>query len=52
MTNLENIRNSTPESLAKFLHTIEALAIIEGKADSEEELLDWLFAELSITDEE
>lgn len=52
MTNLENIRNSTPEILAKFLHTIEALAIIEGKADSEEELLDWLFEEHSITEGE
>lgn len=42
MTNLERIRNADPYNLASFLHTIEAGAIIEGRTDSIEDLLEWL----------
>ena len=42
MTNLEMIQTTTPELLAKFLHCVQAGALIEGQADSEEILLEWL----------
>lgn len=45
MTNLEMIQTTTPELLAKFLHRTQAGAIIEGQADSEEILLEWLTEE-------
>ena len=42
MTNGELIRYSDYDSLAAFLHRLEAGAIIEGRADSEEFLREWL----------
>jgi hypothetical protein len=42
MTNGELIRYSDYDTLAAFLHRLEAGAIIEGKADSEEFLREWL----------
>lgn len=42
MTNGELIRFSDYDTLAVFLHRLEAGAIIEGKADSVEVLREWL----------
>lgn len=42
MTNGEYIRYSDYDSLAAFLHRMQAGAIIEGKADSVEVLREWL----------
>lgn len=42
MTNGELIRYSDYDTLAAFLHRMQAGAIIEGKADSEETLREWL----------
>ena len=42
MTNGELIRYSDYDDLAAFLHRLEAVAIIEGKADSQESLREWL----------
>lgn len=42
MTNGDWIRNRSDDELAIYLHAIQAGAIIDGKADSEESLLDWL----------
>lgn len=42
MTNLQLIKSAEKCTLAKFLHTLQAGAIIEGKADSTEELIKWL----------
>ena len=42
MTNGEWIRSRSDDELAIYLHMIQAGAIIDGKADSEEALLDWL----------
>ena len=42
MTNGELIRFSDYDTLAAFLHMLEAGAIIEGKADSVEVLREWL----------
>lgn len=42
VTNGELIQNSDYDSLAAFLHRMQAGAIIEGKADSEEILREWL----------
>ena len=42
MTNGELIKNSDYDSLAAFLHRIQAGAINEGKADSVEALREWL----------
>lgn len=42
MTNYELIMLQSPPDLAKFLHSMQAGALIEMHADSEEELLDWL----------
>lgn len=50
MTNGELIRYSDYDTLAAFLHRMQAGAIIEGKADSKETLIEWL-AEESEDDE-
>ena len=42
MTNGELIRYSDYDDLAAFLHRMQAGAIIEGRADSEEFLREWL----------
>lgn len=42
MTNGELIRYSDYDTLAAFLHLMQAGAIILGKADSEETLREWL----------
>ncbi len=42
MTNGELIRFSDYDTLAAFLHRLEAGAIIDGKADSVEVLREWL----------
>lgn len=42
MTNGDWIRSRSDDELAIYLHMIQAAAIIDGKADSEEILLDWL----------
>lgn len=42
MTNGDWIRSRSDDELAIYLHMIQAGAIIDGKADSEEILLDWL----------
>jgi hypothetical protein len=42
MTNGELIQHSDYDSLAAFLHRMQAGAIIEGKADSVEVLREWL----------
>lgn len=42
MTNGELIRYSDYDTLASFLHRMQAGAIIKGKADSEETLREWL----------
>lgn len=46
MTNGELIRFSDYDTLAAFLHRLEAGAIIEGKADSVEVLREWLDEEV------
>lgn len=45
MTNLERIRIAGAVELAKFLHAMQAGALIEFRADSVETLLDWLLEE-------
>ena len=52
MTNGELIRNSDYDTLAAFLHRIQAGAIIEGRADSEEFLRAWLDEEESGEEEQ
>lgn len=42
VTNGDWIRSRSDDELAIYLHMIQAGAIIDGKADSEEILLDWL----------
>lgn len=42
MTNGDWIRSRSDDELAIYLHMIQAGAIIDGKDDSEEILLDWL----------
>lgn len=42
VTNGDWIRSRSDDELAIYLHIIQAGAIIDGKADSEEILLDWL----------
>lgn len=42
VTNGDWIRSRSDDELAIYLHAIQAGAIIDGKADSEEILLDWL----------
>ena len=42
MTNGELIQYSDYDSLAAFLHRLQAGAVIEGRADSEECLRQWL----------
>ena len=42
MTNKQCIQKAGIIELAAFLHRIQAGAIIEGKADSEETLISWL----------
>ena len=51
MTNLQRIRTSDVLTLAKFLHRMQALAILSG-ADSEESLVCWLAEEEDTDDEE
>lgn len=45
MTNIERIQTADAVDLAKFLHTMQAGALIEFRADSVEVLLDWLLEE-------
>lgn len=45
MTNLERIQTADAVDLAKFLHTMQAGALIEFRADPVETLLDWLLEE-------
>lgn len=45
MTNLERIQTADAGELAKFMHTMQAGALIEFRADSVETLLDWLLEE-------
>ena len=42
MTWLELIQNASPEWIAAWVHKCEAYALIDGKADSEEQLLKFL----------
>lgn len=50
MNNMQFIQNCGILELADFLHKMQAGAIIEGKADSKETLIEWL-AEESEDDE-
>lgn len=52
MTNGELIRYSDYDTLAAFLHRMQAGAIIEGRADSEEFLRRWLDEEESREEEQ
>lgn len=45
MTNLELIQTADAVDIAKFLHAMQAGALIEFRADSVETLLDWLLEE-------
>lgn len=45
MNNMQIIQNCGILELADFLHKIQAGAIIEGKADSTETLVEWLAEE-------
>ena len=42
MTNQEAIQTADTETLAAFLHRMQALAILGGRADTEAFLLKWL----------
>lgn len=42
MTNQELIQTADTETLAAFLHRMQALAILGGQADTEDFLLKWL----------
>ena len=52
MTNSELIRTSDDDNLAKFLHLLQAGALLEGKADSEEWLREWLDEEVEDEEDE
>lgn len=42
MTNQELIQTADTETLAAFLHRMQALSILGGQADTEDFLLKWL----------
>lgn len=44
MTNFERVQTADAVVLAKFLHAMQAGALIEFRADSVEALLNWLLA--------
>lgn len=46
MTNKQYIQQAGIIELALFLHRMQAGAIIEGRADSEETLIEWLDEEV------
>ena len=52
MTNSELIRTSDDDSIANFLYIFQAVALLEGKAYSEEWLREWLDEEPEDEDDE